>query len=176
MKKSSSILFLILLLSNGMGFYFFYCLHLYHIKVEMKETLKSIPEEKLEILKLTPKQYEEAIVEDGEIKVNGRMYDVARISKLNGILKVYCLHDEKEDNLFALLDELVAKPIKNQSSIPSEVFEFLSLVFIDTTVSPDFFTAESDSEQNNYYHFSLKTILLELTTPPPRPASHPLAA
>jgi len=139
----------------------------------MKESFKSIPEEQLEILKLSEQQYEKSIVEDGEIKVNGRMYDVARISRMNGMVNVHCLHDEKEDNLFALLDELVAKPIKNQNSIPSEIFEFLSLVFIDTGASPDFSIAESDSEKNKTYHFSSKTILLELTTPPPRSASSP---
>jgi hypothetical protein len=175
-KRASSILFLTLLLSNGMGFYFFYGLHLYNIKTQMKESLKSIPEDQLEILELSELQYEESIVEDGEIKVKGRMYDVARISRMNGMVKIYCLHDEKEDNLIALLDELVAKPIKNQNSIPSEIFEFLSLVFIDTSASPDFSVDESASEKNNSYHFTSKTILLELTTPPPRLALHPLAA
>ena len=176
MKKIPSILFLLLLLINGVGFYVFYILQLYQIKAEMRVALKTLPDDRLDIFKLTEEQYQESIVEEGEIKVDGKMYDVARVSHMNGFVKVYCLHDEKEDNLFALLDEIVSKPIKSKDSIPQSVFEFIGLIFIEPTAFLNFSIAESESGKHSTYHFSSKTIFSESSTPPPRLISSPITA
>jgi hypothetical protein len=166
-RKSSAIIFLILLLANGLGFYVYYVLELWQIKKEMREILKTLPEENLQVLTLTMDQYQDALVEDWEIKVDGKMYDVARISHKNGVVEVFCLYDAKEDNLFLLLGEIVAKPLHSNHKIPSIAVAYLSLIFIATTT----FTLVSPVEYTNgltFYQFSATSSYLEIFLPPPR--------
>ena len=167
MRKPSAIVFLVLLLANGLGFYVYYVLELWQIKKEMRETLRTLPDEKLEVLTLTMEQYQNALVEDGEIKVNGKMYDVARVSHRDGLIKVFCLHDSKEDNLFLMLGEIVAKPLHNNHKIPDIAVAYFSLIFITATIltliSPD-----GCSNRLPLYQFSPTTSHLEISLPPPR--------
>jgi hypothetical protein len=166
-RKSSAIIFLVLLLANGLGFYVHYVLELWQIKKEMREILRTLPDETLEVLTLTVEQYQDALVEDWEIKVDGKMYDVARVSREDGVIKVFCLHDAKEDNLFLLLGEIVAKPLHNNHKIPLIAVAYFSLIFIAATT----FTLMVPVEYTNrltFYQFSATTSYLEISLPPPR--------
>jgi hypothetical protein len=166
-RKSSAITFLILLLANGLGFYAYYFFELWQIKKEMRESLKTLPDENLEVLALTMEQYHDALVEDWEIKVDGKMYDVARVSREDGVIKVFGLHDAKEDNLFLLLGEIIAKPLHTNHKIPSIAVAYLSLIFIATAI----FILMPPVEYMNrlsFYPFPATTFYLEIPLPPPK--------
>jgi hypothetical protein len=166
-RKYSSILFLILLLANGLGFYVFYVLQLHQIKIEMRESLKAFPNEKLDILELSELEYEEAIVEEDEIQVEGKMYDVARVAHGNGTVKVYCLHDVKEDNLM-LLGEIISQPMSEKHRIPPVFIAYLALMFITPATIFDLVTASSDIQRIQFYHFATVSPYIKKFIPPPR--------
>ena len=64
---------LVILLVNGTGFYVYYILQLRIIKAEMRQALKLRPDNELEILNLSQKQFENALVEEDEIRIAGKM-------------------------------------------------------------------------------------------------------
>ena len=157
-----------LLLASSLGFYVYYALELHEIKQEMSETLKTLPDEKLEIIILPQATYLEAIVEEGEIKVDNKMYDVARVSLRNGFAIVSCLHDTKEDNLFLLLGEIIAKPLGSDHQVPANFVAFLTLIFVSTSAIFAFARPCSEIEKIQHYQPYFLAISLEKTGPPPR--------
>lgn len=95
----------------------------------MRAELKNLRAEKLELIKLTSAEFKKVRVEEHEVKVNGKMYDIARIEIKGDDYYVYCLHDEAEDSLLALLDKILSLPLKDKNA-PAQVLKFSSLIFI----------------------------------------------
>src|SRR4051812_37052272 len=118
------------MLFNGAGFYIYYALELQKIKAEMHEALVKLSDDKLQLLKLTISEFNEALVEDEELQFDGSMYDVARISIHGDSVYVYCLRDEKEGDLLTFISDVVSSPLKNQRSLPKPIVQFLTLVFL----------------------------------------------
>jgi hypothetical protein len=163
-----AIVMLMILLANGAGFYVYYSLQLRQIRVEMRQALKLLPDHELQVLTLTRTEFEEALVEEDEVKVKGKMYDIARIQAEGDVITIYGLHDEKEDNLFALLREIIGKPIKDRSAMPSQVIQFLSLNFILSSTSFVFWNDAVPITNISGYSFSSGIRLPEKLDPPPR--------
>ena len=119
-----------ILLVNGSGFYVYYIFQLRQIRTEMREALRSRPDSELEVMTLTQAAFEDALVEADEMKVNGKMYDIARVERDGVNVKIYCVHDEKEDSLFALLQEVIGKPLKDRANMPPVIVHFITLSFL----------------------------------------------
>lgn len=134
LKKLTAVFVLIIFLAHFAGFYIYFFTQLSMVRKEMRARLKELPPEDLELLVLTPAQYQAAKVEDHEVKVDGKMYDIARIDVKGGTIHVYCLHDKAEDSLLAFVDKILALPLKNKN-VPAGVLQFLSLSYLPTHCS-----------------------------------------
>jgi hypothetical protein len=133
----------------------------------MRAQLKELPSEKLQLLKLSPTAFKEAKVDEHEIKVNGKMYDISRIEKAGDTLLVYCLHDEAEDNLLAFLNKILSLPLKDKNA-PSQVLKFTSLTFILPS-TPNFHPLPGiQSSTNTLYKVGISTFVPSLDSPPPK--------
>jgi hypothetical protein len=165
-RKVKAILLLLILVVNASGFYVYYIIQLHRIHIEMRKALQLRPDNELEVLVLTQREFEDARVEEHEVKVHGKMYDIARIKSEGDKVKIYCLHDEKEDDLLAFVDELVSRPIDKTSSITTSAFQFLSLIFIipDDETSP---LRISSTTQNEAGYFFNLTEFISVPSPPP---------
>jgi len=165
-KRFLSILLITVILSNGLGFYLFYALKLQQIRREMREALKLLPEHELDVLKLTRQEFIAALVEDHEVKVNGRMYDIARIAEQDEHIIIYCKHDEKEDNLLALLDHVLTAPIKAKAipivGVAFVVFPYVNPHGVSLPVPVEILVNTFTS-----YQFSSVTFKVLPATPPP---------
>lgn len=133
----------------------------------MKAKLKELPAEKLELIKLSSIAFKKARVDEHEIKVNGKMFDISRIEKSGDSYFVYCLHDKAEDGLLAFLDKILSTPLKDKKA-PSQVLKFTSLTFIlpasnnplqDRSIVPSAFTT---------YKEGATTFVPALDSPPPQ--------
>lgn len=100
------------------------------IRKEMKATLVSLPEEKLERIIISANEFAHVNLEEGEIELNGKMYDIARIKKQGDSYVLFALHDESEDSLLSLLDEMLKRSGNDKKPVPSQLFQFISLLFI----------------------------------------------
>jgi hypothetical protein len=156
-----------IMLFNGAGFYVYYALQLYRIKNEMRAALAERPDNELQLLKVTRAQFEEALIEENEIRVEEKTYDIARIKKIGDSLYVYCMHDQAEDDLFSTISKLVADPLKNQNAIPKSVIKFMSLVFLIPLNETHFKIGEDLVENNIAKELSKSSLTLSVECPPP---------
>jgi hypothetical protein len=129
-KKTFSAILLSLLLLQAAGCYVFFFTRLMAIRIEMREQLKFLPDHELTLLTFTAAEFKNAKVNDHEVKVNGHMYDIARIvTKKNQVL-VYAKQDEAEDNLLSFLNEIVKRSTHDKKPVPSQLLHWLTLVFV----------------------------------------------
>lgn len=166
-KRVPVILFLCLLLIQVGGCYIYFVGRLATIRTEMREQLKYLPEEQLTRFKFTEAELKKARVEDHEIKVAGKMYDIARIMKQGNLIIVLALHDEAEDNLLTFLSEMVSRSANDKKPVPVQVEQLLTLSFLPVSLT---------APQNSYseikhltpYYKLCSTVYFTLELPPPR--------
>ncbi len=167
MKRIPALVLFAILMANTAGFYVYYAITLQRIHREMRAAIRTLPDDKLSRLALTDDEYKKSIVEDGEIKVAGKMFDVARIKQRGDSVIVFALHDEKEDNLLALADEIVSKPFKQDAGVTSSVVHFISMIFLPgehvTVLSA---TGKDVRHDSGYFDLDL-SIAQKKVSPPP---------
>jgi len=166
-KRTLSVLVLSIFLAHFAGFYVYFFVQLKQVRKEMRVKLKDLPEEELELIKLSFTEYQKAKIEEHEIRVEGKMYDIARVEEKNGVILVYCLHDKAEDNLLAFLDKILTLPLKDKKA-PPQLIKFVSLSFI----VPQAFAWKEGAERLfksfTYYHLYVSAFFPTLHSPPPR--------
>jgi hypothetical protein len=129
-KRVTVILFLSLLLIQVAGCYIYFVGRLVAIRTELREQLKHLPEAQLTRFQFTPEEFIKVRVEDHEIKVGGKMYDIARVTEQSDQVVVWALHDEAEDNLLAFLSEMVSRSTNDKKPVPIQVEQLLMLSFL----------------------------------------------
>jgi len=135
-KRVAVIFFLSLLLVQVGGCYIYFVGRLAAIRAEIREQLKHLPEEQLTRFHFTPEEFLTVRVEDHEIKVDGKMYDIARVTEQADHIIVLALHDEAEDNLLAFLTEMVSRSANDKKPVPIEVEQLLTLSFLPEAFIP----------------------------------------
>lgn len=167
MKKIIGITLLSLLLLQAAGCYVYFIARLTAIRAEMREQLKTLPDHELTLLTFTQEEFRKAVENDHEVKVNGKMHDIARIVLKGEKLLVYALHDEAEDNLLSFLHEMVKRSSNDKKPIPSQLVHLLTLQFI---------SIESQLPQNSSVAINHSSFYLSgqssytpiIDSPPPR--------
>ena len=167
MKRYFAFLVLLLFSLNFLGFYGYYSFRLVEIRKEAKAQLKYLPEHQLSKFVFTPGAYEKVKRGDDEIKVEGRMYDIARLEVRGDSVIVFALHDEAEDNLISFLQTVLKRSATDKKPIPSSVIQFFGLTYLGS-----FFEWKSgligSEVGHTEYIFSSHTFSPQLCTPPPR--------
>jgi hypothetical protein len=166
-KKIIGIVFLSILLLQVAGSYVYFIVRLSAIRQEMREQLKDNPDEHLILLTLTADEYQKAKVNDHEVKVNEKMYDIARTVVKDNKVLVYALHDEAEDNLLALLNEMVKRSSKDKKPVPSQVIQLLSLQFVIIENKIPALAGKS-VVHTTPYNTSFSSFIRGIESPPPR--------
>ncbi|MBX2895210.1 MAG: hypothetical protein KF763_07200 [Cyclobacteriaceae bacterium] len=167
MKRVTVILFLSLLLIQVAGCYIYFVGRLAAIRTEMREQLKLLPEAQLTRFQFTPEEFVRVRVEDHEIKVAGKMYDIARVTEQADQVIVLALHDEAEDNLLAFLSEMVSRSANDKKPVPVEVEQLLTLSFLPTSFITLQNTYTDISHTTPYKEFG-SIVFFTCELPPPR--------
>jgi hypothetical protein len=133
----------------------------------MREQLKHLPEEKLTRFQFTPEEFRKVQVEDHEIKVASKMYDIARVIKQGNSIVVFTLHDEAEDSLLAFLDEMASRSTDDKKPVPIQVEQLLTLNFL-LVPSINLHNNYSEIYHNTPYYPVVSKIFFAIASPPPR--------
>jgi hypothetical protein len=169
-KKFISIFLLIIMLLNGAGFYAYFAVELWQIKTEMHERLNQLPAEQLELVTLGYAEFKDKGVDEGELMYSGKMYDIARVVYCDDHIEVYCLHDEKEDNLFSFIDGIISKPLTKNQGLSNEIVQQIGICYI---LPNHFVIPQSDFQNivhNKDFQFFHLSAVPETRLRPPRPA------
>ncbi len=134
----------------------------------MRSKLKYLPVNQLEVIHLSATAYQQALRDDDEIEVNGKMYDIARIEVKEKQIIVYALHDSAEDNLLSFLDHVLKNAAQDQQQVPSPLFQFSALTFILPSVFSFNNPLSLSFHSVTNYSVSDFSFTPSLDTPPPR--------
>lgn len=171
MKRIPAFVLFTILLVNAAGFYVYYFLTLQRIHWEMRAKLKTLPDEELTRLVLSNEDYRKSLVEEDEIKVNGKMFDVGRIQVLKDSVIVFVVYDEKEDDLLALVNEIISKPFDKDPGVTGSVLQFITLVFLPGQNVGNFLGNGHIVKHDSVYFISITDSVLRHEAPPPRNAA-----
>ena len=166
-KKALSVVVLIIFLAHFAGFYVYFFTQLKVIRKEMRAKLKELPTEALELIVLSPIEFKKAKIEEHEIKVDGKMFDIARVLEENGKVLIYCLHDKAEDNLLAFLDKILSLPLKDKGASPHIVKFTLLTYILPSNLHWESITSKLYSDFT-YYHLHVSSFFPSEDSPPPR--------
>jgi hypothetical protein len=166
-KRVVSLFFLAILLLPIAGAYVYTGVRLTIIRQEMRQHLKTLPIAQLSVFIMTAQEYNQALVHEDELKLHGRMYDVARTEQKGNIVTIYALHDEAEDNVLAFLDTLVKRSTTDKKPVPPHLVQLLTLVFVKPPVVRSDCLAGFITHRTHYF-FSDVIYSESVETPPPR--------
>ncbi|HRJ30613.1 MAG TPA: hypothetical protein PLV21_01520 [Cyclobacteriaceae bacterium] len=168
MRHFISILLLTLLLANFAGSYIYFTFRAMQIKREMRALLATLPDEDLELIILTPEEFKRARVEEHEIKVDGNMFDIARIVEKDLKLYVYGVYDEDEDNLLSVLDAVLNNLQNDSAQTPPSFSLFSVLHFLPVQFEYSLTSLPERSLSHTYYTTSFFNFFAIIDSPPPR--------
>lgn len=168
MRRLFSSFLLIVILANFAGGYTYFVIRALHIKHEIQALLRSLPDESLEVISLSIHEFNRVRVEEHEVKVNGKMYDIARIKQEGDTLHIFCVHDEAEDNLLSFLDGLLVRLQNDSTQPPASVTAFAMLQFISTEFIFGFQNTELQCLTPTPYLQTDFFVALAIDVPPPR--------
>lgn len=119
LQRFVSILLLLVIVYHQIAYFIQFKVEQYQIKKEVKKKImQNIPKNELTLLSFSicGDEYRNLDWLDGgkEIRYKGRLYDIVKKQEKNGIIKIQCFDDTKEDALFAKLNINIEDYIKTR--------------------------------------------------------------
>lgn len=175
MKTLAGFILLLIMLFNLTGISLVFNFQKARLRREMKAQIKGhIPKDQLHKFSVDSANDEHIhwTRRGKELMMNGEMYDVVSVSRENDSIHYYCINDSEETELFAQLDEMVKKKMKEERRTGKQTGKLLraltSLVYIGVDNQ---FWFDDHHERAHYYVRVTATPVapyLEYITPPPR--------
>lgn len=156
------------------GYYPIFMVERWHIRKEIKRSIKSsIPEKDLHRISFSKSTGEINWVREGkEFSVNGQMYDIVKSEECLDTIHYYCISDDEETELFAHLDERTKKQMENDPAAARRPVKQLlkivtSLFYLPVTEQ---FNGSFSSRFKGHSAYSVfyPSVYYEKATPPPK--------
>ena len=171
MKKIIPILLLSLIAFSQLGYYCVSLIRQHIAKEDMeREILAGIPESSLKIFELETNQDKITWEEKGkEFSFQGNLYDVVKTITNDGKTLLYCISDNREDELLkersAAVCSLLDQHSNNQLKKVMPFFHLSDcLVIANNLIQTQKF---SDKNYRPYFETSLVSTIKPVNTPPP---------
>ncbi len=171
MKKSIAILLLITIIINSIAFVGVFSFFQNRIKKEMKYAIKhSLSDEEVVNLTIPLDDIGFKRLEKHEFLYNNEMYDIIDLKIENNLMKIRCINDKKEMQLFKDLNDLIAKNFNTEGTSGSRIYKLLNsfslfLVFSSQNAN---LIAYGDAAFPDYYPLKAKSHFPQIDSPPPR--------
>lgn len=174
-KRIISSIFLLVFLSQVVGFTIFFNHEKSKIRKELKLLLKEgVPENQYINFMFSPKQYAKLkFIKKNEFKIRENYYDIvfSKMDKKGNIL-LKCVNDIQETNLFKNLTENINFNLGNESnkSPLKIVFSIVEKPFISLNSTIEIFKLCFSEDETKYfsYNFVLEESLISFVSPPPQ--------
>jgi hypothetical protein len=166
-RRFISITLLLLILANFAGAYFYFAFRAWQIKKEMRVVLTSLPDDKLQVLILKNEEFHLARVNEHELKIQGKMFDMARIRIADDRVLVYGVYDEAEDNLLVFIETVLQNLQQDAAGAPGVIAHFCTLPFLLVADSYDFSVCLPDREHRSLYVIHFSSFAPSVDGPPP---------
>ena len=131
----------------------------------MREQLKLLPLEKLEKIVLDGEEFKKSRVDEHEVRIGSKMYDIARVEILGDSIIVYALHDAREDSLLTFISFLINEPVDKKEM--KQIAQFLLLAYLPPN-EPICFSPVLKHKPNTRYTNPYHDLVTEEFFTPPR--------
>ena len=125
-------------------------------------------ETKSEKLILTTDQYRLSMINEKELRFEGRMFDIKSISFNDGLVEVIAYHDKDEEGLISSIENFFGNSPENKKEIPVQVLKLLISLY---TVPPNvikfsliYSSREYQLANQDFYN----SFLGDVFSPPPK--------
>jgi hypothetical protein len=171
---------LVLLLYNAVGYFLVFHVRQQIAQQEFEDFINNgnYSDEDLTLFKIPIQEYYESTGKDfhrvaGDLEYNGKFYEKVKERLQNDTIYIYCLNNEKEEELLAQLSDHIQTHLvdsKNKQSKPEKsaidlLKEYLPKTSI--TMLPVSFSILT-SEENNRPNLLFRSTDLSIPTPPPK--------
>jgi hypothetical protein len=157
----------VILLLQGGGFMLLLLFQQQALKSEIHSKMNR-GEVDFEQIVLSKADYQKALVEEGEILIDGKLFDIQSETIIHNKIVLSVVFDEKEDDVVNEIKSFIRRNCRSNKSLPDTSAHLFSLSFIGTTYAyfvPLSFSCELYSLRSKIF-FSCPSS--EVFTPPPQ--------
>ena len=106
MKKAGTLVLAMVFLLQVGGYYLYVALQEIKFHQTFFENQENYSDEEITLLNLTSAEFNSALVDDHELRIDGKMYDIIRVEQVGDCLMVYAWLDHEEGELLELLSHI----------------------------------------------------------------------
>ena len=172
MKKPFIFTVVIVFCVHLCGYYSYYFFKTVQLHCDRFERLENKSAEKF---RLTKDQFSQALVDDEEIELHGKMFDIIKTVTLDDSVEVYAYRDNEEEQLINFITSVVSFDDQSRGQAPHQVLQFFDLTFLASTFSFNAIEPIRQSELSNFLSIPYHKILAGVIKPPPRNSTALLA-
>lgn len=145
-------------------------LMLYHlqkcwIQFETQEAIREGSLE-LEALSLSFNEFQKAKIDDGEMLLNGKMYDIKSVTIEGEAVTLLAFNDTKEENVLEKIKQYINRKLPNDE-VPLQLVKFFSLVFLTPVHNHIVLFDQLNNHNFTYYSAIITSRSVDTFSPPP---------
>ena len=145
---------------------FFYFMQQCYVQYEMQELIHSKKANQEKLL-LTEATFNEGIINNHEICIEGKMYDIISRIKKGSKIEIIAIHDVKEEIIVMSIKSAIGINPHHNKALPNPVTKMITMIFISPAELQQ--TQAIITDQLIYIDFSpaVSAPAVETTSPPP---------
>ncbi len=137
LKKIGFIVLLSILLLQTGGLWLIYKAQQYYVQNEMEESLNN-KETIFQNLSLSLNDFQKDKVNDHEVSINGKMYDIKSINIKGNKVELLAVNDIKEESIIEKINRSLNNGDQQNQELPNHIFKILTLFYISPTTGYNF--------------------------------------
>ncbi|MDZ4757184.1 MAG: hypothetical protein SGJ10_03465 [Bacteroidota bacterium] len=137
-----------------------------YVQYDMHEKLKN-DETAFEKFTLSRNDFEKGKINDDEIKINDRLYDIKSVNMIGDKVEFLAFNDTDEEAVLAKIKNIVNANSEQNTELPNQLIKLLSLIYLPANYCHHPVFA---GLQQNFFHNYSETIIShtsEICSPPP---------
>jgi hypothetical protein len=157
----------VVLLLQGGGFMFLLLFQQLALKAEMHAEIQN-GSLKLEQIELSLSDYQNALVDDGELSLNDKMYDIKSKVVINDRVLLTVVNDIREENIIQEMKDFLRRTCRNNKSLPERSTQLFLLSYIGASHTGILFSNFCSDLPATDHSILFVNISAEVFTPPPK--------
>jgi hypothetical protein len=138
----------------------------YAVKFAMQQELND-EETRFEHLTISRSEYIKSQVEENEICLQGKMYDIKSLSFTNDSVKLLAIHDTDEEDIIKKIKEFFATSQSQKDKIPAFLIQLHLLAYVLPSGIIDLLVADLPVTKKHSYSENIITRISDIFLPPP---------
>ncbi|MEP7197078.1 MAG: hypothetical protein ABI851_11220 [Saprospiraceae bacterium] len=118
-------------------------------------------------LTLTLDDFQKYKINENEVSINGKMYDIKSIAISSDKLELIVINDEEEEDLIDKIKKTTSSANRQNNTIPNKLVDLLSLNYISSTSLLNLLLNNAQQAIFNSVNDIIISYKSEISTPPP---------